>query len=67
MKTPAEQLAEKIFLEHYNEIFSIDSDYSEEILISLLAKKHSIITLKHMYNTFKVKLYEDAIDVMKKM
>lgn len=42
--------AKEIFTKHYMTIFNIDSDYSEECLISILAKKHAIISVQEIIN-----------------
>ena len=44
------EFAEKLMNDHYMKIieFASDNDLSEEILITLLAKRHSIITIEYL-------------------
>ena len=42
--------AKEIFTKHYMTIFNIDSDYSEECLISILAQKHALISVQEIIN-----------------
>ena len=47
---PEEKLAKDLFYDHYLAIMNHAeaSDISEEILITLLAKRHSIITIEYL-------------------
>lgn len=45
MKSEVE-IAEKIFSEHYIVLFDAGNDLSEEILITILAKKHALKTVQ---------------------
>jgi hypothetical protein len=45
MKSEVE-IAKKIFSDHYLILFEADSDLSEEILITVLAKKHALKTVQ---------------------
>jgi|LakMenE01Jun11ns_1017448.scaffolds.fasta_scaffold9046301_2 hypothetical protein len=45
MKT-APEIANQIFTEHYLILFDSNSDLSEEILITILAKKHALKTVQ---------------------
>ena len=49
--TPKEK-AKELFNKHYMAIFNIDSDYSEECLISILSQKHSLITVDELLRQF---------------
>ena len=51
------EFAEKLMNDHYMKImeFASDNDLSEEILITLLSKKHSIVTIEYL-------LMEDSSD-----
>ena len=48
--TPKEK-AKELFNKHYMAILNIDSDYSEECLISILAKKHALISVQEIINS----------------
>jgi hypothetical protein len=61
--TPAETIAERLFNEHYIVIY--DSDCSEEILVSILAKQHAIITAKYLLKQTKNNFYEEVIEKLK--
>ena len=42
--------AKEIFNKHYMAILNIDSDYSEECLISILSKNHALISIEEIIN-----------------
>ena len=72
MKTPKEEAIE-LFNEHYAEIMVYDTDLSEEILVSILSIKHSIITCQKILKALnpvdytEIKRHKDIIAELQKM
>lgn len=61
-----------LFNKHYSLILEIDNDLSEEIIISILAKKHALLTVDEIISTFAImelgsKFYEDVKQEIKKL
>ena len=62
----------ELFNKHYLLILEIDNDLSEEIIISILAKKHALITVDEIISTFAImglgsKFYEDVKQEIEKL
>ena len=69
--TPKDK-ANNLFNKHYLLILEIDNDLSEEIIISILAKKHALITVDEIISTFAImglgsKFYEDVKQEIEKL
>ena len=69
--TPKDK-ALKLFNKYYVSILELNNDLSEEIIISILAKKHALITVDEIISTFAImglgsKFYEDVKQEIEKL
>lgn len=55
------QKAKELVTEHYLILFDVDSDLSEECLISILSMKHALVTVDEILKNSEDPVYWNAV------